>query len=327
MSQGSSKSFVCPHCQKRFQWSTQIADRKAQCPNCAKKIRIPTVPGRIAEAVDPLPQTHQPEPQPESDTYDLDLTGIDESIVDAPPSAAQQSAAQTGRCPACNQSINPSAVICIKCGYDLKKGKRMQTDVAEGDKADKPRTKNTTIPETAMPSIGASPISRALEDHDDEAEASSFVQAWLPLILILVGLGVRLIEQLNFAANPTEGIISALIVIGAELIINVPMLLVGMIIAVKALDVSFGPLGQALYKMVAVIIGPTALAAIMAYLIGGIMGSFVGWFISFGAYWTLLSVFFDLEGMEALRLIIILWVLDILMTFIILGVILSLIFA
>ncbi len=325
MSQGSSKSFTCPHCHKRFQWSTQIADRKAQCPSCAKKIRIPTVPGRVAEAVDPLPQSHQrTEPTPESDTYDLDLTGIDESIVEAPPSAAQKAAAQTGRCPACNQSINPGAVICIKCGYNLKKGKRIQTAVADGDAPSPGKGQGSAAISSAMAAIGTSPISRALEDHDDEVGSSRFIDLWLPLILIVVGLTVRFIEQLSFAANPTEGVVGAVIAIGVELAINIPMLLVGMILAVKLLDVAFGPLGMALYKMVAVVIGPTALGAIIAYLIGGIMGAFVGWFVTFGVYWTLLSVLFDLEGLEALYLIVILWVLDYLVALFIVGLLLGL---
>lgn len=145
MTHGLSKSFTCPHCRKRFQWVTKIADRRARCPNCDKRIRIPTVPGRVAEAIDPLPQTPPAGPKPEADTYELDLTGIDESIVEAPPSPAQQAAAKTGRCPACNQSINPSAIICIKCGYNLKKGKRMQTQVADDD-SDQPHTHNVTPP-------------------------------------------------------------------------------------------------------------------------------------------------------------------------------------
>ena len=309
MSQGSSKNFMCPHCRKRFQWSPKIADRKAQCPSCAKRIRIPMVPGRIAEAIDPLPETHVDQPQDQSDTYDLDLTGIDESIVEAPPSAAQKAAAQTGRCPACNQSINPGAVICVKCGYNLKKGKRMQTAVADGD-APAPGPAKAAALSGAMASIGTSPISRALDDHEDEAGASRFVDLWLPLILIVVGLVVKFVEQLSFATNPTEGVVGAAIAVGVDLAVNIPLLLIGMILAVKLLDVAFGPLGQALYKMVAVVIGPTALGAIIAYLIGGIMGDFVGWFVAFGAYWTLLSILFDLEGIEALYLIGILWVLN-----------------
>lgn len=325
MNQGSSKSFTCPHCQKRFQWSTRIADRKAQCPSCAKRIRIPTVPGRVAEAVDPLPETHKPEPLQESDTYELDLTGIDESIVEAPPTAAQQAAAETGRCPACNQSINPGAVICIKCGYNLKKGKRMQTTVADGDAPDTAPPKSVTIPGSALASIGVSPITQALEGREDEVGDGRFINLWLPLVLIVLGVGVRFIEQIYFTGNATAGFVAAATYVGIDLVLTIPLLLVAMILAVKILDVAFGPLGQALFKMVAVVLGPAAIGAIIAYLIGGLMGEFAGWFVSFCAYWVLLSVLFDLEGLEALYLIVIISLLQYVVTLFLIGIVLSLI--
>ena len=142
--------------------TTKIADRKAQCPSCHKRIRIPTVPGRVAEAVDPLPEQPKPEAKDESNTYELDLTGIDETIVEPPPTPAQQAAAQTGRCPACNQSIKPGAVICIKCGYNLKKGKRMQTAVTDPDAP----VDTSNLPGGGMPGIGSSSVLLALEEGE-----------------------------------------------------------------------------------------------------------------------------------------------------------------
>jgi DNA-directed RNA polymerase subunit RPC12/RpoP len=325
MSQGPHKSFTCPHCRKRFQWVPKIADRKARCPSCDKRIRIPMVPGRVAEAIDPLPESHQPDPQPESDTYDLDLTGIDESIVEAPPTAAQQAAAQTGRCPACNQSINPGAVICIKCGYNLKKGKRLQTSVADGDAPDTPPAPDVTLPGSALASIAASPIAQALQGREDEAGDGRFVNLWLPLILIVLGIGVRLIEQLYFTGNATAGFVAAATYIGVDLVLTIPLLLMAMILAVKILDVAFGPLGQALFKMVAVVLGPAGIGAIITYLIGGLMGEFAGGIVSFCAYWALLSVLFDLEGLEALYLIIIISVLQYVVALFLIGLVLSLI--
>ena len=316
MSKGPSKSFICPHCSKRFQWTTRIADRKAQCPSCHKRIRIPTVPGRIAEAVDPLPETHKSQPLDESNTYALDLTGIDESIVEAPPTPAQQAAAETGRCPACNQSINPEAVICVKCGYNLKKGKRLQTDIAN---ADSPQAAGK-LAGGAMASVGTSPIAAALDNREDEASASKFVELWLPLGLIILGITVQFIEQLYFTGNTTAGIVSAMIYVGVNLALTIPMLLVGMIVAVKFLDMAFGPLFQALFKLAAVVLGPAAIGAIIAYSIGGLMGLFAGGFFSFGVYWALISVLFDLDGIEALYLIAIVMVLEYISSFILLGV-------
>lgn len=325
MSKGNSKSFICPHCNKRFQWTTRIADRKAQCPSCGKRIRIPTVPGRVAEAVDPLPESNKHDTPPASDTYDLDLTGIDETIVEAPPTPAQQAAAQTGRCPACNQSISRGAVICIKCGYNLRKGKRLQTTVAQGDAAPKTGALPASIAGSALASVGGvSPVTGALENREDEAGTSRFVDLWLPLDLIVLGVVVSFIEQFYFTGNAATGVAAAAVHVGVNLALILPMLLVAMVIAVKLLDVAFGPLGQALFKLAAVVLGPAAIGSIIAFLIGGLMGQFVGGFASFCIYWGLISVLFDLDGMESFYLIIIISVLNYIVTLFVLGMILSL---
>lgn len=324
MSMGTSKSFICPHCNKRFQWTTRIADRKAQCPSCSKRIRIPTVPGRVAEAIDPLPETHKPQPQPDEDTYDLDLTGIDESVAEPPPTPAQQAAAQTGRCPACNQSINPGAVICIKCGYNLRKGKRLQTTVAEGADVQTGALPASIAGSTLAAVGGSGAVSGALADREDEAYASSFINLWLPLGLIVLGLVVRFIEQMYFTGDAAAGAVRAAIYVGVDLALTIPMLLAAMIIAVKLLDVAFGPLGQALFKLSAVVLGPAAIGAIISYVIGDLIGLFVGGFASFCIYWALISILFDLDGMESLNLIVIITVLKYIVTLFIMGLIMSL---
>ena len=324
MSKVPNKSFVCPHCNKRFQWTTEIADRKAQCPACHKRIRIPTVPGRIAEAVDPLPQTPKPQqPKHESGTYELDLTGVDETIVEPPPTPAQQAAAQTGRCPACNQSIKPDAVICIKCGYNLKKGKRIKTAVAEGEAAVAAEAGGG-----AMPAIGASPVASALMDREDEAGTNKFIELWLPLGLILLGITVRFIQQIYFTGSASAGVTSAAIYVGIDLALTIPLLLTAMIIAVKLLDVAFGPLGPALFKMAAVVLGPAAIGSIVAFLIGGadgnIAGMFAGLFVSFIAYWGLISLLFELDGIESMYFIAIITALNWIVTIFVIGMVLSL---
>lgn len=276
MNQGSSKSFTCPHCQKRFQWSTRIADRKAQCPSCAKRIRIPTVPGRVAEAVDPLPETHKPEPLQESDTYELDLTGIDESIVEAPPTAAQQAAAETGRCPACNQSINPGAVICIKCGYNLKKGKRMQTTVADGDAPDTAPPESVKIPGSALAGIGGNPITRALEDREDEVQPSRFIDLWLPLGLIVIGLAFTIYSSWLFPdplADKVGWMAKAAISCALQVFVIAPLMLFAATVTVNILSTSFGPLFTGVLKLTAIAVGPLGLADVLiVWLVPGAMG-------------------------------------------------------
>jgi DNA-directed RNA polymerase subunit RPC12/RpoP len=314
MSQGASKSFICPHCSKRFQWTTRIADRKAQCPSCHKRIRIPTVPGRVAEAVDPLPESHKHKPKPQSDTYDLDLTGVDESIVEAPPTPAQQAAAETGRCPACNQSINPGAVICVKCGYNLKKGKRLQTAVADEDSPQATAALPKALANSALANIsGTSAIAQALENREDEYKPNKIVDLWIPIGMILLGLfatfaGCWLVQDYLPFEDKFDWRLYALISYPIQLFIMVPILLIAATMTVRTLSTSFGPLGPGMLKLTAITMGPMAIADILAAVLvpaaiaialQGIIaaiGMFFAFYIIFSA--PFLFMMFDLEYMD-----------------------------
>ncbi len=313
MSKGSSKSFICPHCSKRFQWTTRIADRKAQCPSCHKRIRIPTVPGRVAEAVDPLPETHKSRPKTDSNTYDLDLTGIDESIVEPPPTPAQQAAAETGRCPACNQSIKPGAVICVKCGYNLKKGKRLQTDVADDGTPQASGKLPESLANSAMANIsGTSSIAQALESREDEYKPSQLVDLWIPIGMIVLGLfitfgGCWLFQNYLPFENDLDWRLHALISYPIQLVVMAPLMLIAATVTVKVLDTSFGPLGTGALKLTAITMGPVAVADVLvAVLVPAAMELSI--LAAFGMYFTIYIVLaapfiflmFDLEYMEVM---------------------------
>jgi len=83
---------------------------------------------------------------------------------------------------------------------------------------------------------------------------------------------------------------------------------VGTIAAAKLLDLSFGPLGPALFKMVAIILGPSAIGTITTFAIGNFMGFFVGSMVALIVYWPLVSMLFDLDGADAFYVIIIIWI-------------------
>lgn len=316
MSKGPSKSFICPHCSKRFQWTTRIADRKAQCPSCNKRIRIPTVPGRVAEAVDPLPETHKSKPKHESGTYELDLTGIDESIVEAPPTPAQQAAAETGRCPACNQSIKTGAVICVKCGYNLKKGKRLQTDVANEDSPQAVGKLPDALANSALANIGGtSSIAKALENREDEYKPSKIVDLWIPIVMIVMGLfitfgGCWLFQNYLPLKDQLDWRLHALISYPIQLFVMVPLMLIAATMTVRTLSTSFGPLGPGVLKLTAITMGPLAIADILAAVLvpATIQIAIQGIIAAIGMYFAFYIIFcapflfmmFDLEYMEVM---------------------------
>jgi hypothetical protein len=172
---------------------------------------------------------------------------------------------------------------------------------------------------------GLNPVVAALDDREDTASGPNpIIELWLPLGLIVLGLIVRLVQEIYFTDSPAEGIVNAIIVISVEVVITVPLLLVGLFAAVKLLDLAFGPLGKALFKLLAVVLGPSAVAAIAVVLLGGsLFAVLIGGFISFGIYWGLLTVLFGLEALEAIYLIIIIWVIQYIASLLLFAVIFS----
>ena len=91
------RAFHC-QCGKMFSWTPEKAGKHAQCPGCDQTITIPQ-----------LPDTFEHDPQPAN-------------------------ASQTIHCPACKTPLQPKAVICLECGYDLRTGKQLTTKIQPAEK-------------------------------------------------------------------------------------------------------------------------------------------------------------------------------------------------
>lgn len=97
-------------CGKSFAAPDNLAGKKVKCPNC----QIPlAIPGATAPAAAPAPLPT--------------LTNTAASMFDE----AGMSAAPVGTiaCPGCTAPLSPGVVLCIKCGFNLKLGKKMGTAV------------------------------------------------------------------------------------------------------------------------------------------------------------------------------------------------------
>ncbi|WP_254507881.1 hypothetical protein [Anatilimnocola floriformis] len=90
-------------CGASFAAKDELAGRTVACPKCKQPLTIPRPQAPAAPAV----------PHENADLFDgLGLKARDES---------------QGRCPSCSAPMAPNAVICVKCGFNTKLGKRMQT--------------------------------------------------------------------------------------------------------------------------------------------------------------------------------------------------------
>ena len=311
MPDGDTERFYCPTCRKKYRWKPELAGRKVKCAACGSKLRVPAAAGGHADLLEPPPPPPEAEPDL-GDMYELDLPA-----EPAPKAAsAAQGAGGDGKCPNCNTPVKSNAVLCMNCGFNFAEGKVMQTIVGGGGGGAAPASGAPLTDKSGRPIGGAlahmghsSVVAQAVESGEDAQGSNALKDLWLPLGLIILGLGFNTIQQLFFIPDVTVGLVAAVITVFVDLAISIPLLLIAMILAVKLFDMTFGNLGQALLKMVAVILGPSAIGGIISVLLGGgLVGFFVGdIMIAFILFWILLAVLFDLEGLEALYLIFILW--------------------
>ncbi len=159
-------------------------------------------------------------------------------------------------------------------------------------------------------------------DPSDPFEGNKFKNLYLPLALIAGTAVFNFLAEGLSSRNATLGMVAASVQMVIKLAIEIPVMLIACLLAVKILDAAFGPLGPAIIKLSAIALVPDAvqdLIILVAYLIGHasgnprdipvdtILGAIIGWVISLIVYFRLFMYFFDLELGEAYRLIIFVW--------------------
>ena len=199
---------------------------------------------------------------------------------------------ERAKCPACNQHIRQGAKICVKCGYDLASGKRMQTYIADttnGEPLPAPRKYGGGMPIVGM----ASPILNSSEEEEARIEQRyQFREFYLPLIMIGMGLVVVLTGSIVFNPNHLEGLIIGGIFIGAQVVVMMPLFLISIFIAAKVLDADFGLLHKALLKLTGICIGSGAIGDVISMLIMPHLMTFCFFFPGiFGIIFIFFSIF------------------------------------
>jgi len=97
-------------CGAAFAAKDELAGRTVACPKCKQPLRIPA-----PQAAAPAPLA----PHGNAGLFDdIGLKARDATIA---------------RCPSCAADLPPNAVLCVKCGFNLKLGKKMQTMSMSGD--------------------------------------------------------------------------------------------------------------------------------------------------------------------------------------------------
>jgi hypothetical protein len=157
---------------------------------------------------------------------------------------------------------------------------------------------------------------------DDPWEGDKFRNLYVPIALLLAASLINVLVNAYFLKNASIGIRSATIKMGITLLIDIPVMLLACLLAVKLLDAAFGPLMPAILKLSSIALAPDALMLMIALagfwmgnaggiasmLIGGLLGLVIGWALSLALYFWLFTYYFDMTMGEAYRLIILIWV-------------------
>jgi len=101
---------ACDKCSQKFAAPDKLAGKAVRCPKCSNPIRIPARGGGPAQQT-----AQQPAPQQQSAMDDL----FDEAGI--------ESTAPGGiRCPSCFVPMQPSAVMCVSCGFNTQTGEKTE---------------------------------------------------------------------------------------------------------------------------------------------------------------------------------------------------------
>jgi uncharacterized membrane protein YhaH (DUF805 family) len=102
----------CGACQKQFQAGDHLAGKKVKCPGCQTPLIIPG--GQAA----PQQPSAAAAPNPFNDLLAEELPTRQGGV----PGMADT------KCPGCGAVVNPEAVLCVDCGYDFQKQKKVVPD-------------------------------------------------------------------------------------------------------------------------------------------------------------------------------------------------------
>ncbi|HEX5102963.1 MAG TPA: hypothetical protein VFV87_04090 [Pirellulaceae bacterium] len=117
---------VTCQCGKSFAAKDELAGRAVKCPNCQQPLRIPSPQAAGAPAAQnlaaPLPSAA---PRQAAASPGFSSPGGASSLFDE--AGLKAAPAGSSLCPGCTSPLPANAVVCIKCGYNLKLGRRMET--------------------------------------------------------------------------------------------------------------------------------------------------------------------------------------------------------
>ena len=202
-------------CGKAFAAKDELAGKTVKCPGCQKPLKIPG-PAATPTAAAPQPGAKSAAAKP----------AAAKSAVAKPSTAKQQAAARpadtpeprdgarlfdeiglqaaaegTQPCPGCSEPLPIQAVVCVKCGYNTRIGRRMET-MKVGGESDGP------VGHGAVASDLLDKAARVIDEDaaEEKKKTREGLPWWVYLIILLALVGFAIWMLLNWGVEkPREG--------------------------------------------------------------------------------------------------------------------------
>lgn len=180
-------TFSCDACGKQYPWKAELAGKKAKC-KCGAVVDIPAQP-RAARAAARAP-------------------------VAVAAAAAPVEQAGGYRCPACKNDLTPGTAICVNCGFDLRSGQYVSTQVDTGDDeaeaapAPKKKKKAAAAAGGKVSATGWVGVTKSAREKAVAAEADksrTMKQVIIALVLCVAVVGVIFGGKLIFKHMGNKG--------------------------------------------------------------------------------------------------------------------------
>lgn len=243
--------------------------------------------------------------------------------------AQGESLSPANHCPQCGSKMKHGAVVCVQCGYHVQTGTALETDVSsdppaspdtsESSLADGQRSLVEQQAEPDEPAYVNPTVAAARREQARKAAADREAEAYYhrlnvtyprlmflscPVVLLL-GLLLLHWTMPHSHKSLLDAVIGMGIIVGVELLVMTPLLLLAVMISATLLKLEFGNLRQVLYKCASICVGPGMIADVIALPIFGLTLGFLSFMLlPFFIYLTFIGVplskIFDLDIQETM---------------------------
>ncbi len=176
---------TCP-CGFSFNARDEFSGKRVKCPRCQAAVQVPDASQAVGASGGAKRAASAGAPQ------------VNKKLLDLLDDAGVKSTPKGPICAACGEEMEPSAVICINCGYNVATGQYLDTYTDPDDEeglADSKMTDAQKRLAKAEREIADSPIGAEDQDFGDGADSYVVAMAGLAIfaVVVLIGLAVVLI--------------------------------------------------------------------------------------------------------------------------------------